>query len=492
MTLVFVGWSSDDKVPAVVGETKFGQGKVRVGSQPWVLCVTGNKLAAGSATADQDIDDVDSDEEADALYGAGSEIARQCYAAHLIPGCSVKGAPVAESAGAVGTATITIGAAWTAEGSLEFWIGRHAISVATGASIAATVANITAAINAIPGCFCTAADASPVVNLSTRNKGPRNNEYYIKLDTSNMPTGMTCVVAGGAATTSGLVPFQNGATADTVANVIALLKMEEYDIIAPAQNDAVALALWEAHVDSEAGPLIGHLEELVVGHNGTWAAALSIAQTTLNAYRAQVVWSQYDRAHPSELAACWGAYRSVVEQTNPNPNYDGTVVPVSTGQEALDVLLHAEKKTALNNGVTPITTVNGAGVVVRSICSHSLTGALADYRCLDTTDVSVPDRIRKEIVAEGEAWMAANPYVDDDPDTDEPPRPAGTGTPTMWNARVYATLKAAEQNNWITDVESNLPTSEWDATAKRILTACPVVVRPKNHQIGISVRQQAA
>ena len=494
MSIVFLGWTSDDRVPAVVGETKFGQGRIEVGSQPWQVLVTGNKIAAGSATADSYLGRIYSTDDADAYFGAGSEIARQCYAALDIPGVNLWAAPVADAAGTEATLTITIGGAWTATGALGFDVGRHNLSVSTAATIELTANAIADAINAIPEMFCTAAvGAGPgfVVTLTQRNTGPRGNQYYVGKDETSKPTGMTCAIAGGVATGSGLTPFSIGATQDNAANVIALVKSDEFDLIAAAQADATNAALWETHVDSEAGCLIGHLEELVFAHNGAYADAVALAQTTLNAYRAQMLWARYNLAHPTEISASWAAYRAVVENENPNPNYDDVVVPICTAQETADIPTHAEKKAALLVGLTPITTTNGAGVIVRSICTHCLTGTNPDYRCYDTTDVSTPDRIRKELVAEGISWRTANPYVMDDPDEDEEPAKSGVGTPSLWNSRVYAVLKKAEDALWIVDVDTNLPTSEWVDASKRIVSAVPVVVMPKNHQIGVSVRQQA-
>ncbi len=41
----------------------------------------------------------------------------------------------------------------------------------------------------------------------------------------------------------------------------------------------------------------------------------------------------------------------------------------------------------------------------------------------------------------------------------------------------------------IIDVDLNPCSSGWDGTAKRIMSLCPLVVAPRNHQIGVSVRQ---
>jgi phage tail sheath gpL-like len=498
MAYVIIGWTQDDKVPAVVGETIFGTGRMTVGSQASRCLVTGNMLTTGTATPDQDVLRIYSEQDADTYFGAGCEMAAQCYAALLVPGVDLWAAPPAENGtAAAATFTIEIGGSWTANGQLGFGIGRWDINVATGADIETTSNNIADAINSDPHCWCTAvADTSSpyTVTATSKSKGARMLNYYVKKDESKMPAGMTCTVAGGTPTASGLVPTTGGSGVDTMTTLLALsaITSEEFGLVGCAQNETVAAQAWKTHMDAQAGPLIGHLEHLVFAHNGTETNATTLAQTDLNAYRAQVLWARYNRAHPSEIAAYWAAYRSVVEQSNPNPNYDDVEIKVCTAQEPADIPLHAEKKSALNNGLSPVTTTNGKGTMVRSIVSHCLSGAIADYRCLDSTDASVPDRIRKELTLEAIAWRAANPYVQDDPAVDEPELAEGIGTPSMWNARVVKVMRRAERDKWVTDVTNNMPTSEWDDVGKRIMTACPVVVLPKNHQIGISVRQVAA
>jgi pimeloyl-ACP methyl ester carboxylesterase len=53
-------------------------------------------------------------------------------------------------------------------------------------------------------------------------------------------------------------------------------------------------------------------------------------------------------------------------------------------------------------------------------------------------------------------------------------------------------LKDAEAANWLQEVDQNLPVSEFNDVADRLMTAAPTVVRKQNHAVGISVRQTAA
>ena len=156
---------------------------------------------------------------------------------------------------------------------------------------------------------------------------------------------------------------------------------------------------------------------------------------------------------------------------------------------------HAQKKSALNNSVTPLTTsTTGDVLIVRAITTHSLDGATPDFRTLDVAEAVVPDRIRKEL---SRLWLdvfrPANPFVGPNPAPEDPIPPEGLATPDIWNSEVEGFLRAQALSPffWVTDIDNHLPESEFDAVAERIMTAVPVKVTPQNHQTGVSVRQQA-
>jgi phage tail sheath gpL-like len=332
--------------------------------------------------------------------------------------------------------------------------------------------------------------------LTVKSKGVRGNAWYAKLDTSLAPSGNVTTITGGTPTSSGMVPFSGGSGTDDATNVINLLKATEYFRIAAAQNDSTNAALWEAHADAEADPLIEHLEQVVFGHNGTLAAATTLAQSTLNAYLCSLYWCRYSRKHPSQIAARIAGIRCVAESTNPWTRYDGhfndstallwTTVP----QLNADIPLHSELKSALNSGVSPISTYAGDLRIVRSICSRSLNGSAPDYRCLDTADVSVPQRVREELAVLGGTFIENNPGCGPDLPDGQPQRP-GVGTPKIWNALVIGLARELEQRGWVSDVDTNKPTSTWNNSNKRIETAFPVVVTSHQHQLVNSIRQVA-
>lgn len=494
--ILIAGYSNSDKVPGAVLETKYGQGKVSIGAIPLKLVVTGNKIAAGSATADQDIIPIYSHDEADSFLGAGSEAAIQCYAALEIPGVTLFAAPVLENgAGVAATLTATVAGTWSTTGTVTIYLfGRQIDAVVqAGDSVTTAAAAIAAAINGQIRFPITATSSLGVVTMTVRNKGTRGNDYICRKDLAAAPSGLTLTLAGGTALTNGMVPFSGGTGADDVTNVLALLATGVYDYQAWAQNDATNSALIKAYLISESGPLLMHRSHAIMAKTRLQATSTSFAQTTLNAYRMTVVHFENSEAPPSYVAAQVAAIRSVIVGDNPNFRFDGYVLPTIPPQsQKQDKPTRSEINAMLNAGVTPLDTLpDGTVVIVRAIQSHSLNGSAPDYRTLDWGDADVPDRVSKELGAQWDVFSAANQYVGPDPAEGEEPLPEGVGSPRLWNADAYKVLKDAEDSNWLQEVDDNLPVTEYNDVADRLMTAAPTVVRKQNHAIGISVRQVA-
>lgn len=496
-SVVIQGFSTSYKVPGLVRETKYGQGKVAVGGNRIFLTVTGTKTTAGSATADQDIVAIFDEDGADTALGTGSEGAVQCYAALAIEGIVLEAAPVAEAAGAVAaTLTVTITGTWTAAGTGVLYLMGRAIQfgVDAGASVTTAAASLVAAINGSPRLFATATNSSGVVTVTVRSKGVRGNDYIGRKDLGAAPTGFAMALTGGTALTGGMVPFSGGSGADDVTNVLALLSTGTHDYQAWAQNDVTNAALIKAALISEAGPLAGHLEHAIFGKARSQSTSVSFAQTTLNAYRCTIVHLENCEAPPSFIAAQVAAVRSTSVGDKPNRRYNGIVLPTIPKQsQTADIPTDPELNAMLNSGVMPLkTTPDGNVIIVRAIQSHCLNGSAADYRTLDWGDADVPDRMSKEYAVAWDLFAENNEHVGDDPDAGEEPAGEGVATPSLWRAEIVSVNKIAEGKNWIQDVDANPPLVEYDSEAARLMVAAPIVVRKQNHSSGISVRQVAA
>lgn len=495
MSIAIVGFSSAVKLPGFFGETVFGAGPISAGDIPLKLLLCGTKTSAGTATVDADVVDIFSTTAADTAFGPGSEIAVMCYGALQTPGVRISAIAAAEGgSAAAATATITLTGTWTASGTAIYRIDgvRVAAGVSSTDTLTTAAVAIVAAINALPHLSVTAANLVGVITLTRKSKGLRGLQGILFQDITQLPSGMVSTLAGGVAVTGGGYHFVSGTGADDVTNVLTFIATTQYDRIACAQNDATNAALWELHVNTQAGTTIGHLEHLIFASNASLSAAMSIAQTTLNAERAQYLWQLNGETIPSFVAATFAAIRTATEQDDPSAAYDGKVLPgVAPQSQRTDWPSYNTQVSAIDNSLTPITSdTNGDAKVIISITTKSLTSGSPDYRTFDTCQAVVPDYVRTDIRLYWETvYNISNPKVNSDPADGEKARRPGVATPTRWNQAVHGRLLDLEEKLFITDVDTNLPDSEYNVAGKRIMSVIPCVPSKPQHSIGCSVRQ---
>lgn len=508
-SISIVGFTPDFKVPGFYGETVYGAGAVTAASAPIRLLCVGLKGSTGTLTPNGSPVQVLSADDADSLAGAGGELARMLYAALRQPGVNVYAAAPSPAGGAVAASiTITIAATppFSSTGEWRYRAGGLTFSGAIG--LTDTAANIAAAVaagfNGRARSPFVAAAVGAVVTLTVKSAGVRGNQHVVFQDVSLLPATVTSTIAGGASVTGGGVYFANGAGTEDVSDLLTTIFPEEFGRIAFAQNDATNAAAWEAHLYAAAGPLEGRLQHGICAVAGTLTAATSLAQTTLNAERVQLLWLLYSETHPSEIAARVGALRAVSEQNDPCSAYDFYVLDgIAPQSQTADRPSRGVQQTALSNGVTPCTTnANGDVQVVRSITSKSRTNGVPDYRCLDTSDAVVPDVVRRQIeLIWYFSFFPANPRVADDPPEGAQERKAGIATPRLWAKTVEKLLYDLERgdNRYVpsgrsilVDVAENPPVAVYDPVARRIMSAVPVKPAANNHAVGVSVRSMTS
>ena len=499
--IIIEGYTTDDKVPGAVAKNVWGAGRLSIGAIALIVtCVGTMNESSGSATVDTERFQVFDDDEAATYAGPRSELARMLYAAIEIPGATVYGIAVDEPGGAAaGAVTSVISGTWSTSGEIRYQFDEEVIRIAVGASDAIDTvgANVIAAVNQAQNgrlfCVATYVGGTDTLTFTCDSLGVRGNQHTAWLDLSDAPSGFALTLVGGTALDNGGVPFTGGSGTDSVANALTALEPTQNDYLATAHNDSTNVALIETAVNEKAAFDVGLLEQYHVSTNGALAGATSIAQTTMNDQLGSLHWVQWGVEHPSRIAARIAAFRSTIEGAQPNYNYDDVVLPgAAPHYRDADVPSRATLKTALNAGITPYKTVSGELQIVRAICSRSLNGSTPDYRTLDLGDVSVPIRVRKELVADYQQLKIENPWAG--PDIGDEAPPEGTFTPNLWNNHVYARLKLWETAdfNWLTEVDDHPPEAEWDEDAERVMGLVDCVVKPLNHQLGLIVRQRAA
>lgn len=498
MAITLTGYSDSDKVPGYYSERIFGAGPINIRTISLIMLVCGLKSSAGSITTNVDVVDIASVTEANAYFGQGSEGARMCAAAiREAQGYRLMGCAPTDAGGDPATATVTFTTSASSNGTWRYYIAgtKIEVSVTSGDTVTTQAAALVTAVGKLPDLPVTATNLSGVVTLTVKHDGIRGNQWIIYQDISSKPGGTTSALAGGSAvTSSGNVSgifFSAGTGTETLTTMLGVLFPGRYDRIAIAQNDSTSLAAWATHIDAKAGPLEGRSEHVVVATNGTSSAAISLAQSTLNNVRFQLATCFECETHPSEIAAAICAERAAAEQTSPNSSYDGRVLTTVQPQRFPgQIPARATQQTQLDSGVTPIVTKNGRVQIVRAITTHCLNGSTPDYRTIDVGMSAYPDFFADLL---GIRWTSqfviANPYVQDNPGANDPPAAAGVATPDLWNAEVIGILRDEEKRGQITQVSDNLPQSEFNSTAGRIMTRCPVIPTPIQHAIGVRVEQ---
>jgi phage tail sheath gpL-like len=495
------GISPSYKRPAFIAKIVYAAGASGAGSQRLRTLLIAPKTAAGSLTPDVDIVKVSNEDEADAYAGVGSPLARMAYKALKVDSADVWIAAVTEATGTKATATITPTGPQTSAGTLRFRLAGVTVVVSVGLTdtIATICTNIAAAFNANSKLPAVAAATALVVTLTWKTNGTQGKLgilYRDAMNTNETVAGLAVALAGSASINTNGVYFGaalSGTGVEDLTTLLTKLTITRYARIAVGVNDATNAALVATQVNTNGGPLALLEEQFVMGHNGTYANAQTLAQTTLNAFLGSVIWIRNCESHPAEIAAWMAAKRSVTEQTSPVPDYDNLPMDVIAPQAFdADVASPTEQDTALNNGVTPAATVNGKMYLVRAITSYCLFGGSQDERCLDIGDPTMAQYAALDLKAMYDTeFRPANPLVGPNPDPNEESPPQGVGFPDLWNSLVTARAQDYYRNGWLQDPPVGVwaPKSDFNKAGRFIVDELPLSVRRVQHRLDQVVRQ---
>lgn len=430
-----------NKVPGTYLRVSLGVGVRSSGTSPRHLVLFGNKTASGTMDLAKEYDCF-SEDDARTLAGAGSELFWLVKAAvDAYPGVALKIIAVTESAGTAATGTIVVGGAATSSGTIAVSVLGEEIEVpyASGDAPTAVGAAIAAAVNAKPDWPLTAAAVTGTVTGTARHRGPRGNFIPVRARILS-GTGLTVTPPATGYLTSGATSDDPQAALDVIAAV-----RRNY-LVAP-YIDATQLAKFKTHVDAEDEPEVGHRKQLVFGSIDTLANTTTLA-TGLNLARAQCAWQEKADATPGMLAAAVAARRAAREASDAGYNFDGEILPgLRPHYNSADLPTNSELISALNNGITPLSsTPSGEVFIVRSITTKSQDAtAKPDYRVLDTAKVTVADEIADRYeLAFADRWKGFKASVDPAEGEVAPPNVV---TPAMCDDLAYEILIAAEEND---------------------------------------------
>jgi phage tail sheath gpL-like len=240
--------------------------------------------------------------------------------------------------------------------------------------------------------------------------------------------------------------FSGGTTADSNANVITYLEglNHRFYYIVSAAVDSTQLVALSGMVNLMALPATGIRQRMIAGSNDTLANVEAVT-TAVNAPRAEVVWMQNSDIAPSRLAAIAASVYSAEEASLGGPftvnfNFFGST-PSTSGLWQIPAPLdgtsasQSARISALNSGVTPIVpTLGGNTELLRRITTYFLNGAVNDYRCRDSSQVTICDFFADD-VSTAATLQFAGATIGNNPAPGALPPPVGVVTP-----RVYRSL----------------------------------------------------
>lgn len=304
--------------------------------------------------------------------------------------------------------------------------------------------------------------------------------------------------AGGATVASGGVRFTGGAATENMTTLLETLEAEQYFTVACSIIDATNLARLETATDDKAGPLVRLFEQVVVGSTKAFASSTSLAQTTLDNVRFEMLDCEEGETPGEEQAAWFAAVRHQRESSHPNQKYDGMATPFVPQEASSKRMNRARQVAALDVGLTCVPTKNGVAYIPRAITTRSLTSTgAADDGTIDVGQSRTPDSVNEIIGSQWNAYTnsedpSAHHYLRNDPAAgEEADIPAGITYPQDWQREVTLTMKRLENLNWVVEVDEHPTVVNMNPTSStpRFVQYTPVVVTPLTHQLEGTIAQ---
>lgn len=449
---------------------------------------TNYSTAAGTAstgviTAPASVD------EADALYGQGSECALGYRAAaRTRPGANVRCVAVADGDTPVkATGLMLFATTATSSGVAVVTVaGQDSAQVAIAAGDTATVVAtaVAHAINKMPHAPVTATVSSATVTLTAKSAGPRGNNLGFGVVITAGAT--TAALNGGSASQRptarlGAGTATAGSVADDITAALAAAAPVEW-FFALAHNDTTNVGLLKTHLETARGITSAKNTQAVIAVTNTTVGNAVTYGTGRNFAPLEIVYerdaapltSVVDPGVPTsvELAAGTATARlygdAIVggtvrgELANPACNLDGLQLPAIRAQnESTGVrLIDTEIQQLLVAGITPVVASlrnPGYAQLVRCVTSFSLdTNGNPTLAVKDTQKVTVSDALADRIEAAWASYFASVNIAPNPVDAETPPPNADTVFPRSIRAVTEGELRAAERDGWIVDVEANL------------------------------------
>lgn len=444
------GIDPNDPIPGIIREILFAQGQGSGSSQNRFVLLYGNKTSAGSETTNAIGDPIQSREDIIARAGRRSEL-RWMYEAYVQvdPSATMYFIAVPEAGGAAAaTVTITVTTPSTARGNILIeCMGRQTtVPVEIGDTVTVQATAIKNAINAWEdsGMPFTATNSSGVVTVTTAQASDRCGLILDQLRVRNLNVTGSSIAKGSVTAGTGTDDFTAAYAAAAAWGELYYQVSPSY-IASPTTTDN-QVGEGADNIATQALPVNGKGQQMIFGLVCSNSSAITIA-TTVNNARCTFVWAENNPMWPGMLAAQMAAVMRSQQIVHPGANLTGytrtdtTPFYVPAPYDNADRPTTTEIRSALNNGITPITFDKfGRPIIVRHITSRSLNSSGAtDYRVRPGHIPSVMDFFWAELSVRYSNQKANMPWVGPDPQRGQKPL-VGFMTPSIVGGIVSKTI----------------------------------------------------
>lgn len=346
--------------------------------------IVAQKLASGTAAALVP-QLVFSDAEAAAYFGQGS-------AAHLMTRAAIKANPylaltvvaMNDAAGVQASGTVTVSGPATGSGAVRLYVGNRAVEIAAASGDAAAdiAAALKAALDDLPDLPVTAAVAGAVITLTAKHKGTIGNQVDLSAEVSAAGVALAVVAMSG------------GATDPSLADALAAVFGQQYEVVCCCLADQTALTALRDHLDAVSGPMEQRPGVGIYGFDGSLAAATTLAGQ-IGSGRVSGAYLRGTRSPAYEVAAAYAAVAASEEDPARPLNtleLKGIAAPAVAQR-----LSRTEQEACLANGVTPLEVGPGERVqIVRAVTTYTVDAqGVPDISLLDLTTIRTLDYVRK-------------------------------------------------------------------------------------------------
>lgn len=309
-------------------------------------------MISGSATAGQPYR-IASEQEANALFGAHSQIAQMVSAYKRHDRLSALYAiGVANPSGTNATGSIVFAGTATEGGEIPIYIDGRRIPVACPKDTTAAALE-TAALAALaefdvdlPVSY--AANSGTGVDFTAWQDGPEGNQICMGValrEGERVPAGITVTVT----------QMSSGATSASYSGVITSIGEDQYATVAVAAQDATALGLFVTEYESRWGAMRA-IEGQVFACKKDSVANLLTLSSSYNSHVLTIVGAELSALSPApwEIAAQCAAISAVQAQTAPQIAMVGRVLPGSYAAHRGARFTRADRQSLLVAGIATV------------------------------------------------------------------------------------------------------------------------------------------